>query len=122
MAYIAMRMIRVNGEIRMPGDEVPEAETWRNIRPWIDAGHISLVPREMVPNPAKKSVPPSQDRPAVAAQPDGPPPEEAAAPAEEDVAASAPAARAGGRTAKATPADDQMPEALRPRTSRRRMP
>lgn len=52
MAYVAMRVIRVNGEMRAPGDEVPEAATWRNIRPWLDGGYIREVPRDMVMRPA----------------------------------------------------------------------
>ncbi len=45
MAYVSLRKWPLGGgQFRQPGDEVPEAMGWKDVRPWIDQRWIMLVP------------------------------------------------------------------------------
>jgi len=51
--YVAGRRLSVADEIRMPGDEVPEAATWKNLPSYISFGSIVVVEvGEEAPSPA----------------------------------------------------------------------
>lgn len=102
MPYIALRRLRVGEtQYRDTGEEVPEAESWPNIRPWLDGGFVKEVPGQPA---AREGVTPSP------------------APKVAEAASGSPGALEGQDNPSAT----ELPEALRPRPRRaartRRMP
>lgn len=44
MAYVACKRLKIGGEFREVGELVPEAETWRNLRVYLDNGSLTVVP------------------------------------------------------------------------------
>lgn len=64
--YIAKRRMNVDGEVREPGDAVPEAAAWPNLRAYLGS-HLDEVPDEPAPTAT-----PTTEAPPVAAAP-GPP-------------------------------------------------
>ncbi len=44
--YVALRRLKVGDGWREPGDPVPEAATWRNLRAYLGAGQVAEVPDE----------------------------------------------------------------------------
>lgn len=45
MAYIALRPLKISDEItRQPGEVVPEAEGWTNVRNYLGVGYLKEVP------------------------------------------------------------------------------
>ena len=68
--YVALRRLTVDGSVREPGDEVPEAAGWRNLRAYIGAGHVERQERADAPLPVPPLlVPPTLDLPAKPAAP-----------------------------------------------------
>ena len=72
----SMKVQDADGNIRIakPGEDVPEADTWRNRRSWIDRGFIKLKAGTTSPPPPNTAKP---VRPATPPKPE-PKPEETA--------------------------------------------
>lgn len=65
MRYYATRPLRVGDGTRQPGEEVPEAAEWKNIRLFIGKGWIAAVPdevRQPPPPPPTRRVGSRRDR------------------------------------------------------------
>lgn len=43
IVYAALRTMEIGGTVRNPGDLVPEATTWRNIRPYLERFELTPV-------------------------------------------------------------------------------
>ena len=57
MAYVACKRLKIGHEFREIGELVPEAETWRNLRVYLDNGSLAVVPNSGATagdQPAKK--------------------------------------------------------------------
>lgn len=48
LTYVALRPLRVGGQVRPRGSLVPEARSWHNIDAYISSGRIAAIP-EMLP-------------------------------------------------------------------------
>jgi len=48
MTYVALRRLKVGGEIREEGDLVPEAKDWKTLRSSIAQNRVAYVPRSTV--------------------------------------------------------------------------
>ena len=44
MAYVACKRLKIGHGFREIGELVPEAETWRNLRVYLDNGSVAVVP------------------------------------------------------------------------------
>ena len=44
MAYVACKRLKIGHGFREIGELVPEAETWRNLRIYLDNGSLAVVP------------------------------------------------------------------------------
>jgi hypothetical protein len=53
MAYVLGKAMQVNGEWRQAGEPVPEAASWRNLRSYLELGHV----REVAEAPARAKEP-----------------------------------------------------------------
>lgn len=56
MAYRALRQLTVGDTVKQPGDLIPEAMEWTNVRVWLSEGFIEEVPdvpEEKAPAPKK---------------------------------------------------------------------
>ena len=66
--YVALRRLNVDGSVREPGDEVPEAAGWRNLRAYLSAGHVERQERaDAPPVPVAAPQPPTPDAPLLRA-------------------------------------------------------
>lgn len=41
--YVALKRMQVGDEVRMPGDLVPEAGTWKNLHNYLSAGYVAVI-------------------------------------------------------------------------------
>lgn len=44
--YVALRPMKVGNDLRQPGELVPEAADWHDIRPWIGSGYVKEITDE----------------------------------------------------------------------------
>jgi hypothetical protein len=51
----------VGDDVRQPGDEVPEAETWPNLRAFLDHGHVRWVDKVAEKPEPEKDFPEQRD-------------------------------------------------------------
>jgi len=58
MAYIAGKRLKIGGEFREPGDPVPEAAEWKNLKTKISAGLIIVASNGVNEEKAKEQVKP----------------------------------------------------------------
>lgn len=71
MPYIALRRIKVGDDLyREIGEHVPEADSWRQIRPWIGTHiqHFDTLPAGVSENTEAVAEPSTTPEPTVAAQ------------------------------------------------------
>jgi hypothetical protein len=79
VTYIARRQLKVGDSYRQPGDPIPEAATWPNLRAYLEEGHVEAVDVETAAtSPASVSAP-GREASAPDAVPAAHPPEPAAA-------------------------------------------
>lgn len=64
MAWYAKKALRIGGQVRNPGEPVPEAERWKNRRSYVSGGYIEEreddVPAQAAP-PEPESEPTEPD-------------------------------------------------------------
>lgn len=54
--YFLLRQMNVDGEFRLPGDEVPEASSWPNLHTYLDLGWIEAKEHRDVENEVGEKV------------------------------------------------------------------
>jgi hypothetical protein len=59
LRYVALKKLKVSGEYRLPGDEVPEAGGWRNLAVHVARGAIAVL--EGTDEQATKTVEPASN-------------------------------------------------------------
>ena len=60
--YVARRRLKIGDEWREPGEEVPEAATWRNLHSYLSSGAVTLVQTDTVQSFAAKQRIPNDDQ------------------------------------------------------------
>jgi hypothetical protein len=48
LTYVALRQLKVGGQVREKGALVPEATTWHNVEAYVRGGYIAPVPKATV--------------------------------------------------------------------------